>query len=314
MATVAEPAPVAVAVVSYNTLDDLRTCLERVRSEAPGEVVVADNGSTDGSAALVGDEFPEVRLLVDESNPGFGAAANRAVAATSSPYVLLLNADTRVTPGTLRALAAYLDGHPRAGVAGPRLVNPDGTLQVSCFPFIGTLRLMLEKTPAARWLARVPPLRDRWLLSHSSHDRPRVVPWVLGAALALRREAFEAIGGFDPSFFMYAEEIDLCWRLDEAGWEVHFAPVATVVHVGGASTGQQRPQMAVRQVASSKRFYRRHYSPLRVWALETMIGAAMLGRLVRDRLRLALTREPEERSRLTEDMAVWRGALRSRPS
>ncbi|HYO15860.1 MAG TPA: glycosyltransferase family 2 protein [Thermoanaerobaculia bacterium] len=212
METGAEPVPMAVAVVGYNTRDDLRACLESVRSEAPGEVIVADNGSTDGSVAMVRSGFPEVRLLVDESNPGYGAAANRAVAAAACPYVLLLNADTRVTPGTLRALAAYLDEHPRAGVVGPRLVNPDGTLQVSCFPFIGTLRLMLEKTPAARWLARVPVLRDRWLLSHSLHDRPRVVPWVLGAALALRREAFETIGGFDTSFFMYSEEIDLCWR------------------------------------------------------------------------------------------------------
>lgn len=212
MATVAEPAPMAVAVVCHNTRDDLRACLESLRSEAPAEVVVADNGSTDGSAAMVRSEFPEVRLLVDEGNPGYGAAANRAVAATVSPYVLLLNADTRVTPGALRALAAFLDAHPRAGVAGPRLVNPDGTLQVSCFPFIGTLRLMLEKTPAARWLARVPALRDRWLLSHSLHDRPREVPWVLGAALALRREAFAAVGGFDPAFFMYAEEIDLCQK------------------------------------------------------------------------------------------------------
>ncbi|HYO15861.1 MAG TPA: hypothetical protein VE685_21900 [Thermoanaerobaculia bacterium] len=93
---------------------------------------------------------------------------------------------------------------------------------------------------------------------------------------------------------------------------MRFAPVATVVHVGGTSTGQRRPEMAVRQVASSKLFYRRHYSRLRVWTLEAMIGAAMLGRLVRDGLRLALTREPEERSRLAEDLAVWRGALRSR--
>jgi N-acetylglucosaminyl-diphospho-decaprenol L-rhamnosyltransferase len=309
-----EPAPLAVAVVSYNTRDDLRACLASVDAEAPAEVVVADNGSTDGSAAMVRSEFPEVRLLVDEGNPGYGTAANRVVAATASPYVLLLNADTRLTPGALRALAVYLDEHPRAGLAGPRLVNPDGTLQVSCFPFIGTLQLMLEKTPAARWLARVPALRDRWLLSCSAHDRPRVVPWVLGAALALRREAFEAVGGFDPAFFMYSEEIDLCWRLGQAGWEVHFAPGATVVHVGGASTGQRRPEMAVRQVASSKLFYRRHYSRLRAGLLEAMIAAAMAGRLARDRLRLAFTREPGARSRLAEDLAVWRGALRSRPS
>ncbi|HSF42578.1 MAG TPA: glycosyltransferase family 2 protein [Thermoanaerobaculia bacterium] len=312
--SVPEEPSVAVAVVSYNTRDDLRACLESVRADAPGPVVVADNGSRDGSATLVRSEFPEALLLVDESNPGFGAAANRAIAACASPYVLLLNADTRVTPGALRALAAYLDAHPRAAVAGPRLVNPDGTLQASCFPFIGTLHLMLEKTPVARWLSRVPPLRDRWLLSHSPHDRPRVVPWVLGAALAIRREAFEVIGGFDASFFMYSEEIDLCWRFQKAGWEVHFAPGATVVHVGGASTGQRRPEMAVRQVASSRLFYRRHYSRLRAGTLETMIGAAMLGRLLRDSLRLAVTREPGARKHLAEDLAVWRGALRSRAS
>lgn len=311
---VTERSLVSVAVVSYNTREDLRACLESVRAEAPDRLVVADNGSQDGSADLVRSEFPEALLLVDEGNPGFGAAANRAIAACESPYVLLLNADTRLTPGALRAVSSYLDAHPRAAVAGPRLVNPDGTLQASCFPFLGTPRLMLEKTPVARWLSRVPPLRDRWLLSHSSHDRPRVVPWVLGAALALRREAFAAVGGFDPSFFMYSEEIDLCWRLQKAGWEVHFVPGATVVHVGGASTGQRRPEMAVRQVASSRLFYRRHYSRLRAGTLEAMIGAAMLGRLLRDSLRLALTREPAARRHLAENLAIWRGALRSRPS
>ncbi|HEX9942233.1 MAG TPA: glycosyltransferase family 2 protein [Thermoanaerobaculia bacterium] len=304
----------AVAIVNHNTRDHLRACLASVRAEGPAEVVVADAGSTDGSAGIVRQEFPQALLLADASNPGYGASANRAIAACSSPSVLLLNADTRLQPGALRALASYLEGHPRAAVAGPRLVNPDGTLQVSCFPFIGTFQLMIEKTPLGRWLAHVPVLRDRWLLSHSPHDRPRVVPWVLGAAMAIRRTAFDEVGGFDLSFFMYSEEIDLCYRLKSAGWEVHFAPVATVVHAGGASTGQRRPEMAVRRVASSKLFYRRHYSRPRVTVLEAMIGAAMAGRLLRDSLRLAVTRQPEVRSRLAEDLAVWRGALRSRPS
>ncbi len=263
---------------------------------------------------MVRREFPEAVLLAGEDNPGFGAAANRAVTACSAPFILLLNADTRVGAGTLQSLTRYLRRNPRAAVAGPRLANPDGSLQVSCFPFLGTLQLMLEKTPAARWLARIPVLRNRWLLSCSGHDRPRVVPWVLGAAMAIRREAFDAAGGFDPAYFMYSEEIDLCYRLKTAGWETHFTPVGLVVHAGGASTGQRRPEMAVRRVVSSKLFYRRHYSRPRALALEAMIGAAMAGRLVRDRLRLALAREPEARSRLAEDLTVWRGALRSRPS
>lgn len=314
LASESAPRPaMAVAIVSHDTREHLRACLESLRSESAPQVVVADAGSTDGSAEMVRRDFPEVTLVADGDNPGFGAAANRAVALCDSPFLLLLNADTRVSPGTLGALTGYLSRHPRAAVAGPRLVNPDGTLQASCFPFIGTLQLMIEKTPLGRWLARVPVLRDRWLLSHSLHDRPRVVPWALGAALAIRREAFEEIGGFDPAFFMYSEEIDLCYRLKAAGWEVHFAPVATVTHVGGASTGQKRPEMAVRRVASSKLFYRRHYSRPRVLVLEGMIGAAMLVRMGRDRLRLAFSRDSGRRSRLAEDLAIWRGALR-RPS
>ncbi|HSG40398.1 MAG TPA: glycosyltransferase family 2 protein [Thermoanaerobaculia bacterium] len=305
-------APMAVAIVNHDTRELLRDCLASVRAESPAEVVVADTGSSDGSAEMVRRDFPEAVLLADGGNPGFGAAANRAVAACSSPFVLLLNADTRVGAGTLQALAGHLRRNPRAAVVGPRLANPDGSLQVSCFPFLGTLQLMLEKTPAARWLARVPVLRNRWLLSCSGHDRSRVVPWVLGAAMAIRREAFEAIGGFDPSYFMYSEEIDLCYRFKAAGWEVHFTPAGLVVHVGGASTGQRRPEMAVRQVASSKLFYRRHYSRPRVLALEAMISAAMLGRWVRDGLRLRLTRDEGRKRRLAEDVSIWRGTLGGR--
>jgi N-acetylglucosaminyl-diphospho-decaprenol L-rhamnosyltransferase len=302
----------AVVVVSHDTRELLRDCLESVTAEDPAELIVADTGSRDGSAEMVRREFPEAVLLADGGNPGFGAAANQAVAACSSPFVLLLNADTRVGAGTLKAVARHLRRNPRAAVVGPRLANPDGSLQVSCFPFLGTFQLMLEKTPAARWLARVPVLRNHWLLSCSGHDRSRVVPWVLGAAMAIRREAFEAIGGFDPSYFMYSEEIDLCFRFKAAGWQVHFTPAGLVVHVGGASTGQRRPEMAVRQVASSKLFYRRHYSRPRVLALETMIGAAMLGRWVRDGLRLRLTRDEGQKRRLAEDISIWRRTLGGR--
>lgn len=305
-------APIAVVVVSHNTRELLRDCLASARAESPAELVVIDTGSRDGSVKMVRREFPEAILLADGGNPGFGAAANRAIAACSSPFVLLLNADTRVGAGTLQSLARHLRRNPRAAVVGPRLANPDGSLQVSCFPFLGTLQLMLEKTPVARWLARIPLLRNHWLLSCSGHDRTRVVPWVLGAAMAIRRKAFEAIGGFDPSYFMYSEEIDLCYRFKAAGWEVHFTPAGMVVHVGGASTGQRRPEMAVRQVASSRLFYRRHYSRPWVLVLEMMIGVAMLGRWVRDGLRLRLTRDVRRKRRLAEDISIWRGALGGR--
>jgi GT2 family glycosyltransferase len=304
------PRPIGVAITTWQTRDLLRECLASVRAEAPARVAVVDNASTDGTAEMVRREFPEVVLVANEENRGNGPAANQAVALCPVPYVLLLNSDTRLEPGTLERLARYLDEHPQAAVAGPRIASPDGSLQPSCFPFIGTFRMMVEKSAAGRLLARVPAVRRNWLLTQSPHGRPRQVPWLLGAALAFRREAFDAVGGFDPAFFMYTEEVDLCWRLHAAGWEVHFAPVATVVHVGGASTRQIRADMAVRRVAGARLFYRRHYSRAHAAVLEGLIRAAMLVRLTRDRLRLGWTRDAPARRRLQEDVSIWRGALR----
>lgn len=302
--------PIAVAVVSFNTREHLRVCLRSARADGAAELVVADNGSLDGSAEMVRWEFPEARLLVDPSNPGYGAAANRAIAATTTPYALLLNADTRLDPGALRSLVAYLDAHPEVAIAGPRLTGADGALQPSCRPFLGTIQLAFEKTPLGPLLARLPMVGDRLLLHHWRHDRPRAVPWVLGAALAIRRLAFDAVGGFDPAFFLYAEEVDLCYRLAAAGWETHFTPAATVLHEGGASTGACRPEMEACRVASARLFYRRHYSRPRAAALSALIACAMLARLGRDRLRLAVTRNARGRARLVEDIAVWRRAVR----
>jgi N-acetylglucosaminyl-diphospho-decaprenol L-rhamnosyltransferase len=272
---------ISVVLVSYNTRELLLAALASVVSDGAEEVVVVDNASVDGSAEAVRSAFPRVKVLENPDNPGYGAAANQGVSACSATFVLLLNSDTVVRPGALRTLADYLERHPRAGLAGPRLENPDGTLQRSCFDFLGTARLAVEKSPLGRWLASVPLIRDRWLIHHGPHDRPRTAPWVLGAALCLRREAFEAVGGFDTGFFLYAEEVDLCYRLWQAGWEVHFAPVATVVHVGGASSAPRRAEMEVQRVDSARRFYRRHYSPLRVAVLDGLIRTAMGLRSVR---------------------------------
>lgn len=284
------PPDISVVLVAHDDRERLLAALASVRGS---EVVVVDNASTDGTAEAVRRSFPEVKLL-EGPNAGYGAAANRGIAACSAPFVLLLNSDVEVRPGALRALADHLESHPRAGLAGPRLENPDGTLQRSCFAFLGTLRLAVEKTALGRRLR--------------SHGRPRTAPWVLGAALAIRREAFEAVGGFDPAFFLYGEEVDLCWRLWQAGWEVHYTPAATVMHVGGAST---RSRFEVQRVESARLFYRRHYPPLRAALLDGLIRTAMRLRWLRDSLRLRLARDGRRRSRLAADLAVWRGVLKT---
>jgi N-acetylglucosaminyl-diphospho-decaprenol L-rhamnosyltransferase len=157
-------------------------------------------------------------------------------------------------------------------------------------------------------LGRIPWLKHRYLLGWS-HDSSRRVPWVLGAAMALRKSTYKAIGGFDENFFMYYEEIDLCYRTIQAGWEVHFAPVTEVIHIREASTSQQRHRMLYELYVSMEKFYRRYYSPWSVIRLKGVIGYIMLRNTLRDRLRLAQERDLEKRKQLEEDLVTWRSVF-----
>jgi len=298
----------AVAIVNYNTREHLRACLATVLTEAPNEVILVDNASSDGSVEMVQADYPDVVLQANKTNVGYGAAANQAIASFTAKYVLLLNADTLLQPGALRALATYLDLHSRAAVVGPRLVNPDGTLQESCYPFAGTLEWVLDNDAWLRLIRYVPVLRNHWLRTWS-HTYARVVPCVKGAALAIRREAFDAVGGFDESFFLYFEEMDLCHRLKAAGWQVHFAPVATVVHVGGASTMQYSTEMTVQFVASNLLFCQRHHS--RPWfaGLTMIMKGIILARLIRDTVRLRIARDTSKRVTISAELTGWKRLL-----
>jgi GT2 family glycosyltransferase len=234
--------PIAVAIVNYNTREHLHACLATVQLEAPSEVVVVDNASSDGSTEMVRADYPWVALHANKTNLGYGAAANQAIASCSAEYVLLLNSDTLLQAGALMALSGYLDLHPHAAIVGPHLVEADGTLQASCYPFPTPLNTFLENSTSAILLGRlirrhIPLLRNFYLRTWP-HTSARVVPWLKGAALAIRRTAFDAVGGFDESYFMYFEDADLCYRLNAAGWKVHFVPITTVVHIGGASTSR----------------------------------------------------------------------------
>jgi GT2 family glycosyltransferase len=300
----------AVAIVNYNTLDHLRACLASVQAETPDEIVVVDNASNDGSAEMVRADYPNVTLYANRVNRGYGAAANQALAGSRAPYALLLNSDTRLTPGTLQALRQYLDQHAAAAIVGPRLVHPNGELQASCYPFPTPINVFLEQTTLDQLLGRVPLLRSLSLRTWR-HTRSRVVPYVVGAALAIRRVAFEEVGGFDETIFMYSEEADLSYRLNQAGWQTHFAPVATVVHVEAASTAQRRAEMLYRLYISNMRFYRQCNSGASLETLMIIVRASMLAKLLRDSLRLLVTREPEIRALVAENVGVWQRVLAS---
>jgi GT2 family glycosyltransferase len=230
---------VAVAIVSWNTRDLLAGCLASLEADATAgraEVWVVDNASTDGSAALVRERFAWVHLVASERNLGFGPAVNLVAERTQTPWVAPANADVALAPGALERLLRTGAEHARAGAVAPRLILPDGTTQHSVYAFPTVRFTALFNVGVLRAL---PGAADRMcLIGAWDPDRPRWVDWAVGAFLVVRREAWDAAGGFDPAQWMYAEDLDLGWRLRRAGWRTRYEPAAHVSHHESAATTQ----------------------------------------------------------------------------
>ena len=263
-----ETCDLSIIIVNWNTRELLAECLESVvRGQESGaggleseglipdprslipEVLVVDNASTDGSAAMVRERFPWVRLIENRENVGFARANNRAIRESTGRYVLLLNPDTVVRPDALSALVCFMAAHPEAGAAGARLINPDGSLQVSAqpFPTLGRELWRLLHMDAFHPFSAYP--RTRWRSSESV-----AVDVVQGACLMVRRTALAQIGLLDPDYFMYSEEVDLCKRIRKAGWRIFWVPQATVIHWGGQSS-RQVPEAMFLQLYRAKTLY-----------------------------------------------------------
>src|SRR3954454_4377480 len=223
---------VAVVVLTYNGLPRVERALESFRSH---ETVVVDHGSTDGTLELVRERFPEVRI-VEQADVGVGGGDNRGDRETAAAFVGLLNSDAWFVGDGLDRLAAYAEAHPEAALVGPRLRNPDGSLQRSVRGFptlwgLATEYLFLRKlAPRSR---RLNPL----YVGEFDHESEREADYLYGACLLVRRAAVEEVGGLDEDFFMFSEETEWAWRFRAAGWTVLFTPDAEAVHVGGASHG-----------------------------------------------------------------------------
>jgi GT2 family glycosyltransferase len=304
---------IAIIIINYNTCQELQACLGSIRPEEASQVVVVDNDSSDGSVEMVKSRYPWVSLHANKTNLGYGGAANQAIAGCSAQYVVLLNSDTLLQTGALEGLVRYLDEHPQASIVGPRLINADGTLQASCYSFPRPLDTFLENSTIAvsfgRLIRRYIPGIRRLYWRTWTHDSVRIVPWVKGAVLAIRREAFNAVGGFDESFFMYFEDADLCYRMKKAGWEVHFTPITTIIHVGGASTEQVRADMAVQLLYSTNLFYQRHSSRWSTGIMSIVVKSLMLARWISGTIRLSFTRDVNIRRKIAEDRAAWQKVL-----
>ena len=225
-------------VVNWNTRELLRRCLTSLAAadEAPElEVIVVDNGSSDGSAAMVHREFPAVLLVENELNLGFTRATNQACERSSGDYLLMLNSDTVVESGTIRSSRAFLEAHPRVGALGCQLRNEDGTPQSTCFRFPSLFGLLMTSTRLAQMFPEHRLLNwDRY--GGRNWAGPSEVDVVMGSFLMVRRSACRTPTLLDDAYFMYAEETDLCRRLREDGWLVMFLPEVSITHVHGASS------------------------------------------------------------------------------
>lgn len=274
--------------MNYNARDHLLACVRSLRDDGAGEVVVIDNASSDGSVAALRAADPEVAVVEAGVNLGFGAAANRGVALTVGELVAIMNPDVVVEPGTLKALAERLSGSPGLGAVGPRIENPDG----SWYPSARSFPSLVDAAGHA-FLHYVAPrnrFSRRYKLLDWDHDTGRLVDWVSGTFMMVRRDAFEAVGGFDERYFMYVEDVDLCWRLRRAGWGVAYEPAGRVTHAIGASSELAPYRMIVAHHRSLLRFAartttgpRRLLLPVVAAGLALRAGLACAQRAVRGR-------------------------------
>lgn len=283
---------VSAVVVTYDALPWIERCLDSVRGV---ETVVVDNGSADGTVERVRERFPEV-TLVEQGNRGLAAGWNAGLAAASSPrYYVLLNADAWLVGDALARLVAFADEHPRAAVVGPRLSNPDGSLQRSVRGFPTLWRLATEYL----FLRKLAPRSRAFNAFYGAgfdHASERVVESTMGSCMLVRRAALEDVGPFDADFFLFSEETDWCYRFRSAGWKVLFHPGAEVVHVGGATHGGR---LYTENLRGHLRFFAKHHGPREAERARRLLLAAL-------RLRGLLFRG--ERGRTYREAARWLGS------
>lgn len=249
----------SIIIVSWNVRQDLRACLESLRlsAEVPHELIVVDNASRDDTVAMLQADFRAVRVLANSDNRGFAAANNQGLQIAQGAYLMLLNPDTVVPPGGLRLLLDFAEAHPEAGVIGPRLLNSDGSLQPSCRRFPTVWAALFRHTLFGRWFPNAHWMRE-YLMCDWSHDEPREVDWLSGAAMLIRREAFLQVGGLDESFYWGSEDVDYCYRMHQAGWKVLYTPQPAIIHRVGRSTDQVIIPTIVRTHRSMQRLYTKH--------------------------------------------------------
>jgi GT2 family glycosyltransferase len=267
----------SVIVVNWNTKALLLQCLESVferTKEIEREVLVVDNGSSDGSGPAARERFPQIKLIENEENVGFAKANNQAILRSKGDYLLLLNPDTRINEGAIERLLFFMKAHPDAGLAGAQLLNPDGTKQNSIANFPSLATELLNKSLLRRLFPEKFPGKER------AYAEPIEVDSVIGACMMVRKEAVEAVGSLDEGYFLFLEETDWCYRLKKAGWKIYHVPQAEIYHFQGKSAEKDKKRAKVEYYRSRYYYFRNNKGgfqrPLLVIGLLARLGVELV--------------------------------------
>lgn len=253
---------VSIIIVNWNTCDILQDCLKSVYEQTKDlsfEVIVVDNASSDDSVEVIKRDFPQVVLIENPENRGFATANNQGVAISKGRYILLLNSDTVVLDGAIQKTIAFADRHPEAAVVGCKVLNPDRTIQPTCFVFPSLLNLFLSATYLYKVFHRSRFFGQERMTWWDRSD-VRGVDVVTGCFMLVRREAIDQLGMMDEEYFMYAEETDWCYRFKKAGWKILFTPDPQIIHLGGQSSQKVKSEMVLQLRASRLLFLKKHRS------------------------------------------------------
>lgn len=305
---------ISVVIVSFNTRDLLRECLLDLDRECEGltvEVIVVDNASRDQSAEMVEAEFPQIRLIRTGENLGFGRGNNRAFEVARGRYIVLLNSDAFLKPGVLRDSVKLMEQHPRCGLAGARLISRDGEDQPSARSFPSPLNDLLTISglsamyPKSKFFGRV----DR---TWADPSIPCEVDWVPGAYSVIRKDVLDQVGFFDEKFFLYYEEVDLCKRIKNAGWQIWYWPQLRVIHIGGESAKTVKrltlqssgAQLALWRMRSALIYYRKNHGLFTAWLAKGIESGWHGMRALRQKTRSADDKRSEAQTKRDESVAM----------
>lgn len=273
----------SIIIVTYNSQNDIAKCLRSLQQfcfSVKCEIIVFDNASTDNTATLVAQQFPEARLLRNAANTGFARANNLAAAQSQGRYIMLLNPDTWVDHDLAAAVVNFLDAHSEASACAPRILLPDGSLQRGAICALPTLALLFYEQAGLSYVFPHSPIFGRYRMTHWNHAEVREVEHATAACLVLRREAYFAINGFDEDFFMYIEDVDFSHRLNKRGLKIFYLPGAHVYHSGGHSGSLRAVHNYLEQCRGFFLYYRKHYSSVKVLCAKTIFACGTLLRIL----------------------------------